>query len=70
MNPLIGLMAKQANSTNPVFNMLEQFNQFKNKWTPQSAQAKVSEMLETGQITRQQYEQAKQMADQFKGLIR
>ena len=70
MNPLIGMMATQANNSNPVMQMLTKFNTFRQSWTPESAQRKVSELLNSGQISPQQYEQARQMAEQFKGLIR
>lgn len=70
MNPLIGLVATQANNQNPTMRALAQFSKFRNNWTPEAAQQKVSEMLKTGQISPQQYEQAKQLAEQLRGLIR
>jgi len=70
MNPLISMIAQQANSSNPAMNMLSQFNQFRQNWTPAAAQSRINEMLRSGQINAQQYEQARQMAEQFKGLIK
>lgn len=70
MNPLIEMMAKNANDSIPVMGMLSRFKEFKKQWTPQTAKAKIDEMLESGQVSRQQYEQAKQMAEKFSGLLK
>lgn len=70
MNPLIDLMAKQANSNIPEMQMINQIREFARQWTPQSAQAKINEMLQSGQINGQQLEQAKQMAQQIQGFFR
>lgn len=69
-NPLIGLMAKQANAQNPGMQMLGKFREFRAMWTPQAAQQKINEMLQSGQINGQQLEQAKQMAVQMQGFFR
>ena len=70
MNPLIGMMAKQAMGNMPQAQMLKQFEQFKRMWTPQAAQQKINEMLQAGQINAQQLEQAKMMAQQMKEAFR
>lgn len=70
MNPLINLMAMQANSNMPGMQMINQIREFARQWTPQSAQAKLNEMLQSGQINGQQLEQAKQMAQQMQGLFK
>ena len=70
MNPLIKLMAGQANEQNPVMQMLSKFSEFKKNWTPQAAQAKINEMVNTGQVSPQQLEQARQMAEKFKHIIK
>lgn len=69
-NPLIGMMAKQANAQMPGMQMLQQFRQFRQMWSPQAAQQKINEMLQSGQINAQQLEQAKQMAQQMQGFFR
>lgn len=69
-NPLINMMARQANGNMPGMQMLQQFQQFKRMWTPQSAQQKLNEMLQSGQINGQQLEQAKQMAQQMQGFFK
>lgn len=70
MNPLIGLMAKQANSQVPAMQMLQQFQSFRNQWTPEAAQQKINQMLQSGQVNAQQLEQAKQMAQQMQGFFK
>ena len=70
MNPLINIMASQVNSTNPGMQMLSRFNEFKRGWTPGAAQQQIDYMLRSGKINAQQLEQARQMAEQFKGLLK
>ncbi len=69
-NPLIGMMAKQANAQMPGMQMLQQFRQFRQMWSPQAAQQKINEMLQSGQINAQQLEQAKQIAEQMQGFFK
>jgi len=69
-NPLIGMMAKQANAQMPGMQMLQQFRQFRQMWSPQAAHQKINEMLQNGQINAQQLEQAKQIAEQMQGFFK
>lgn len=69
-NPLIGMIAKQANAQMPGMQMLQQFWQFRQMWSPQAAQQKINEMLQSGQINAQQLEQAKQIAEQMQGFFK
>ena len=70
MNPLAQIMGKQAIGNLPQMQMIQQFQQFRKMWNPQTAQAKINEMLQSGQINAQQLEQAKQMASQMRGLFK
>lgn len=63
-------MGKQAMGNLPQMQMIQQFQQFRKMWNPQTAQAKINEMLQSGQINAQQLEQAKQMANQMRGLFK
>ena len=63
-------MGKQAMVNLPHMQMIHQFQQFRQMWNPQTAQAKINEMLQSGQINAQQLEQAKQMANQMRGLFK
>lgn len=70
MNPLAQIMGKQAMGNLPQMQMIQQFQQFRKMWNPQTAQAKINDMLQSGQINAQQLEQAKQMASQMRGLFK
>ena len=70
MNPLAQIMGKQALGNMPQMQMIQQFKQFRQMWNPQTAQAKINEMLQSGQINAQQLEPAKQMANQMQGLFK
>ena len=70
MNPLAQIMGKQTMGNMPQMQMIQQFQQFRQMWNPQTAQAKINEMLQSGQINAQQLEQAKQMASQMRGLFK
>lgn len=49
---------------NPMANMIEQFNQFKQNFHG-DAKAQVQRMLNSGQITQEQFNRASQMANQM-----
>ena len=71
MNPIMQLMNqnKQSNLSNN--NMLNQFMSFKNSFNGDDNQAaeKIAQMLNSGQINRNDLNNAVQMAKQFRGLI-
>ena len=71
MNPIMQLMNqnKQSNLSNN--NMLNQFMNFKNSFNGDDNQAaeKIAQMLNSGQINRNDVNNAVQMAKQFRGLM-
>ena len=71
MNPIMQLMNqnKQSNLSNN--NILNQFMNFKNSFNGDDNQAaeKIAQMLNSGQISRNDLNNAVQMAKQFRGLI-
>ena len=71
MNPIMQLMNqnKQSNLSNN--NMLNQFINFKNNFNGDDNQAaeKIAQMLNSGQISKNDVNNAVQMAKQFRGLI-
>ena len=69
-NPLIGMMAKHAVGNMPQTHMIQQFQQFRKGWTPESAQQQINQLLQSGRINQQQLEQAKAMAQQMQGLFK
>lgn len=71
MNPIMQLMNqnKQSNLSNN--NMLNQFMNFKNSFNGDDNQAaeKIAQMLNSGQISRNDLNNAVKMAKQFRGLM-
>lgn len=71
MNPIMQLMNqnKQSNLSNN--NMLNQFMNFKNSFNGDDNKAaeKIAQMLNSGQINRNDLNNAVQMAKQFRGLM-
>lgn len=63
-NPLFQMMNNQNNN-----NLISQFQQFRNTFKGDPKQA-VQNMLNNGQISQAQVNQAMQMAQQFKGLFK
>ena len=63
MNKLYGMMKNQ--NTNP---MIKQFQEFRNNFKG-DAKAQVEQMLNSGQITQEQYNKAVQMANQLKDMM-
>lgn len=72
MNPIMQLMNqnKQSNLSNNN-NMLNQFMNFKNSFNGDDNQAaeKIAQMLNSGQVSRNDVNNAIQMAKQFRGLM-
>lgn len=70
MNPLIKFSAAQKNNQLTGLNIIDKFAEFRKGWTDESAQAKIDEMVRNGQVTNEQVEQARQMAEKLRGLLR
>lgn len=70
-NPIFGQMFGGFNNFQTGLNQFMQaFGQGNNGNMEQMAQQKVQEMLNSGQISQQQFEQARQMAQQITGMKR
>ncbi len=63
-NPLFGMMQNQA-QMNPV---MQRFQQFRQMFQGDPRQ-KVQEMLNSGRVTQEQYNQAVQMAQQMQKML-
>lgn len=70
MNPLIGMMARQAMGNMPQAQMLKQFEQFRRQLGDRNPQSVINSMMQQGQINGQQLEQAKAMAQQMMGILK
>ena len=66
MNNPFGLL---GNNFGNIQNIVQQFQQFKNSYKG-NPQQQIQQMLNSGQITQQQYDQAVQMANQLRGILK
>ena len=63
-NPLLNAMASNQPQNN-MMGMLQQFNQFKQQMAGKNPQAMVQQLIQSGQMSRQQFDQFSQMANQM-----
>lgn len=66
-NPLLASLQKQTAPQQPAnpLQMLAEFRRFASGITPQQAQAKVEELLQSGQMSQEQFESLKKQAQNF-----
>lgn len=75
-NPLLGMMGNMmmggmgGNGGNNPLQMLQQFNKFKQSMQGKDPNAMLNEMLNSGQVSQEQVNQAKQMAEQFSSFLK
>lgn len=67
-NPILQAMRTSGLPNNPMA-MMQQFAQFKQQMQGKDPQKMVEQMLASGQMSQQQFEQLKQQAEQFKGIF-
>lgn len=63
-------MLQQLAQTNPQMNMLRQLNQFKQQLAGKDPQAIISDLLNTGKMTPQQFENLKAQAIEMQKFLR
>lgn len=71
-NPLFDKFNQQPVNQNPfgnMMNMLQQFNQFKSTFRGDPKQ-KVQELLNSGQMSQQQFQQLSAMAEQLQKMMK
>lgn len=66
-NPLLQTLGVSSKSNNK--NIVEQFKEFKNSFQG-DPQAKINELLTSGRVTQAQINQATEMANLIKGLVK
>lgn len=73
MNPMLTMLSQvtsgQSMSSNPML-MLQQFSEFKKTMAGKNPQAIVENLLRTGQMSNQQFEQLKQQAQMLQGFLK
>lgn len=62
-------MQQTMQSNNPI-QMMQQFQQFAKGITPQGAKAQVEQLLQSGQMSQQQFQQLSQMANQMQSFLK
>ena len=70
-NPIFNLFGGTPNNNTPfgnMMNMMAQFNEFRNSFQGDPKQ-QVQNLLNSGQMSQNQYSQLQQMAQQFMGLL-
>ena len=72
-NPMLKYLKSTSRSPTPSNNpmqMLSEFRKFAQGMTPQGAKAEVERLLQSGQMTQQQFEQLKQQAEGFAKFLK
>ena len=75
MNPMLSRLTKstpapaQQPSNNPM-NMIQQFAEFKRQMAGKDPQAMVQQLLQSGQMSQQQFDQLKQQAMSLQQILR
>ena len=64
-NPLFNMLNRQMMNNNP---MMQKFQQFRQMFRG-NPQEQVQQMLSSGKVSQQQYNQAVQMAQQFRQML-
>lgn len=71
-NPLFSRFGMNQPATGPfgnLFNMISQFRQFRSQFQGDPKE-KVQELLNSGQMTQEQFNQLSQMASQFQNIVK
>lgn len=63
-------MLQQLAQANPQMNMLKQFNQFRQQMAGKDPQAIITDLLNTGKMTPQQFENLKAQAMEMQKFLR
>lgn len=72
MNPILQMLGqsqKQSMNSNPM-QMLQQFAQFKQQMQGRDPKAMVEQLLASGKMTQQQFDQLKQQAQMLQGFLK
>ena len=70
MSQYLKSTSKSPTQSNNPMQMLSDFKKFAQSMTPQGAKAEVERLLQSGQMTQQQFEQLKQQAESFAKFLK
>lgn len=68
-NPILEMLNQRQASNNPL-QMLQEFQKFKNQMQGKDAKGMVMELLNSGRMSQQQFQQLKQQADYFSKFLK
>lgn len=68
-NPLMGILSPQTRPNNPLA-MLAEFRKFAARMTPQQAKQQVEQLLKSGKMSQQQFQQLQEQAKEFMQFLR
>ena len=69
-NPMIQMLQQNAKSLNNLLAMLMEFRKFAAGMTPQRAKDQVEQMLQSGKMNPQQFQQLQQQAKEFMRFLK
>lgn len=69
-NPMIQMLQQNAKSLNNPLAMLMEFRKFAAGMTPQRAKEQVDQMLQSGKMNPQQFQQLQQQAKEFMRFLK
>lgn len=69
-NPMIQMLQQNAKSPNNPLVMLAEFRKFAAGVTPQRAKEQVEEMLKSGKMSQEQFQQLQQKAKEFMQFLK
>ncbi len=69
-NPMIQMLQQNAKSLNNPLAMLMEFRKFAAGMTPQRAKEQVEEMLKSGKMSQEQFQQLQQKAKEFMQFLK
>lgn len=69
-NPMMQMLQGGSRRPNNPFAMLEEFRKFARGVTPQQAQQEVERLLQSGQMSQEQFQQLQERAKEFTQFLR
>nr|DAI82405.1 MAG TPA: hypothetical protein [Caudoviricetes sp.] len=69
-NPILNALQNQTQMANNPFAMIQQFSEFKKSMQGKNPQAMVQELLNSGKMSPEQFEQLKQQAQSLQSILK
>lgn len=69
-NPILNALQNQTQTANNPFAMIQRFSEFKKSMQGKNPQAMVQELLNSGKMSPEQFEQLKQQAQSLQSILK